>query len=198
MFEPMDSLQEGDGLLLVDVQNDFCPGGALPIEDGDTVVPVLNRWIEAAQAKGIPIYASRDWHPVQHMSFDGHGGQWPPHCIQDTDGAAFHPELRLPDTVVKITKGVRFDQDQNSAFDQTGLEKQLTRDKVKRLWIGGLALDVCVLATVLDAGKLGFEVHVILEATRPVTPEGGQEAVRTMCEAGAEIVDESSQQMSKT
>ena len=91
MLDSMDSVQEGDGLLLVDVQNDFCPGGALPIEKGDKIVSVLNQWIEAVQAKGIPIYASRDWHPVQHMSFEGHGGNWPPHCIQDTDCAMFHP-----------------------------------------------------------------------------------------------------------
>lgn len=190
MLDSIDSLQEGDGLLLVDVQNDFCPGGALPIEEGDKVIPVLNQWIEAAQAKGIPIYASRDWHPVQHMSFEGYGGKWPPHCIQDADGAAFHPKLKLPDKVVKITKGVRFDQDQNSAFDQTGLAEQLTREGVRHLWIGGLAIDVCVLATVLDARRLGFDVHVILEATRPVTPEGGVEAIRVMRKAGAHIVNE--------
>ncbi|MBW2312004.1 MAG: isochorismatase family protein, partial [Deltaproteobacteria bacterium] len=128
MRDPNDLLEEGDGLLLVDIQNDFCPGGALPIEEGDEIVPVLSKWIKAGQAKGIPIYASRDWHPLQHMSFEGHGGKWPPHCIQDTNGAAFHPELKLPDNTVKITKGVRFDQDQNSAFDQTGLAEQLTRD----------------------------------------------------------------------
>ncbi|MBW2078531.1 MAG: nicotinamidase [Deltaproteobacteria bacterium] len=197
MRDPNDLLEEGDGLLLVDVQKDFCPGGALPIEEGDEIVPVLSKWIKAAQAKGIPIYASRDWHPLQHMSFQGQGGKWPPHCIQDTDGAAFHPELKLPDNTVKITKGVRFDQDQNSAFDQTGLAEQLTRDNVKRLWVGGLALDVCVLATVLDARRLGFEVHVILEATRPVTSEGGEKAIQKMREAGATIVSESLQQMPK-
>jgi nicotinamidase/pyrazinamidase len=188
MGDTLDSLQEGDGLLLVDVQNDFCPGGALPIEEGDKVVPVLNQWIEAAQARGIPIYASRDWHPLQHMSFQGHSSKWPPHCIQDSEGAMFHPELKLPKNVVKITKGVRFDQDQNSAFDQTGLAEQLKRDGVSHLWIGGLALDVCVLATVLDARKLGLEVHVILGATRPVTPEGGEEAIRVMHRAGAKMV----------
>lgn len=188
MGDTLDSLQEGDGLLLVDVQNDFCPGGTLPIEEGDKVVPVLNQWIEAAQAKGIPIYASRDWHPLQHMSFQGHGGKWPPHCVQDSEGAMFHPELKLPKNVVKITKGVRFDQDQNSAFDQTGLAEQLKRDGVRHLWIGGLALDVCVLATVLDARRLGLEVHVILGATRPVTPEGGEEAIRVMHRAGAKMV----------
>jgi nicotinamidase/pyrazinamidase len=185
---PIDSLQKGDGLLLVDVQNDFCPGGALPIEEGDKIIPILNRWIEAAQERGLLVYASRDWHPLQHMSFQEQGGTWPPHCIQDTDGVKFHPDLNLPDNAVKITKGARFDQDQNSVFDQTGLAEQLKRDGVRHLWIGGLALDVCVLATVLDARRLGFEVHVILEATRPVTLEGGEAAIRKMCEAGAKMV----------
>ncbi|MFW6114670.1 MAG: nicotinamidase [Thermodesulfobacteriota bacterium] len=187
MVDPVDSFQEGDGLLLIDVQNDFCPGGALPVEEGDTVVPVLNQWIQAVQEKGIPIYASRDWHPVQHVSFVEQGGQWPPHCIQDTEGAMFHPDLKLPENVIKVTKGVRFDQDQNSAFDQTGLAEQLKRDGVKHLWIGGLAQDVCVLASVLDARELGFEVDVIPEATRPVTPEGGKEAIRKMRAAGAKV-----------
>jgi nicotinamidase/pyrazinamidase len=191
MLDAMDSLQEGDGLLVIDVQKDFCSGGALPIDKGDKIVPVLNEWLRAAQAKGIPIYASRDWHPLNHMSFQEQGGQWPPHCIQDTDGAMFHPDLKLPENTVKVTKGVRFDQDQNSAFDQTGLAEQLRNDGVARLWVGGLAQDVCVLASVLDARKHGFEVHVILEATRPVTPEGGEEAIRKMREAGVKMVNES-------
>jgi len=182
-----DVLKEGDGLLIVDVQNDFCPGGALPIEEGDQVVPVLNDWISLAQIKGIPVYASRDWHPLRHISFKGEGGLWPPHCIEDSDGARFHPDLDLPDDTIKITKGVRFDHDQNSAFDETGFAEQLRRDRIKRLWVGGLALDVCVLATVLDARKEGFEVNVILEATRPVTPEGGKEAIATMKRSGAEM-----------
>ena len=187
MTDPEEVLQSGDGLLVVDVQNDFCPGGALPLEEGDRVVPVLNRWLAAAQRK-IPVYASRDWHPRRHLSFHDGGGPWPEHCLQDSAGAAFHPELRLPEGVVKITKGVRFDQDQNSAFDQTGLAAQLRRDGVRRLWIGGLALDVCVQASVLDARREGFEVRVIRAATRPVTREGGEEALRRMTEAGAEIV----------
>jgi nicotinamidase/pyrazinamidase len=188
---PIDSLQKGDALILVDVQNDFCPGGALPIEQGDKIVPILNRWIEAAKQRGLPVYASRDWHPLQHMSFQEQGGEWPPHCIQDTVGAEFHPNLNLPDNVVKITKGVRFDQDQNSVFDQTGLAEQLRHDGIIRLWVGGLAQDVCVLASVLDARELGFEVNVLPEAMRPVTPEGGEDAVRKMKEAGAKILEES-------
>ena len=187
MPDPKDSLQEGDALLLVDIQKDFCPGGALPIEEGDKIVPFVNGWIEAAREKGYPVYASRDWHPAHHMSFEEQGGKWPPHCIQDSDGAKFHPDLILPDTVEKITKGVRFDQDQNSVFDQTGLSVQLRRDGVGRLWVGGLAQDVCVLASVLDARKAGFEVHVLEQATRPVTAEGGREALQKMREAGAKI-----------
>jgi nicotinamidase/pyrazinamidase len=190
MPEPMNALQDGDGLLLVDVQKDFCPGGALPVEEGDRIVPVLNRWIQAAQEKGVPVYASRDWHPVDHESFREEGGKWPMHCIQDSDGARFHPDLRLPDNVVKVTKGVRFDQDQNSVFDQTGFAKRLERDGVKRLWIGGLALDVCVLASVLDARQVGFEVRVLKKATRPVTAEGGERALEKMERAGARIVDD--------
>jgi nicotinamidase/pyrazinamidase len=188
MANPGESLRKGDGLLIVDVQNDFCPGGALPITEGDKVVPILNQWIEAALKIGIPIYASRDWHPVRHVSFNDQGGQWPPHCIEDSEGARFHPDLRLPESTIKITKGVRLDKDQNSAFDQTGLAAQLRRDGVKRLWIGGLAQDVCVLASVLDARKEGFEAKVIKEAIRPVTPEGGKEAITKMKKAGAEIV----------
>ena len=180
-----EEMQPGDALIVVDVQNDFCPGGALPIDNGDAVVPVLNRWLAAAREKDIPVYASRDWHPAGHISFRERGGDWPPHCLQDTTGAAFHPDLELPAGTVKVTKGVRFDQDQNSAFDQTGLAEQLRRDGSRRLWIGGLAQDVCVLATVLDACREGFDTRVILDATRPVTAAGGEEACRKMCEAGA-------------
>lgn len=177
----------GDALIVVDVQNDFCPGGALPIENGDAVIPVLNRWIAAATRRNVPIYASRDWHPLEHISFKESGGPWPPHCIQDSAGARFHPDLKLPDSAVVVTKGVRFDQDQNSAFDQTGLGQHLRRKGIKRLWVGGLAEDVCVLATVLDARQEGFEVLVIQEATRPVSPQGGEAARRKMREAGAGI-----------
>jgi len=188
MESPEELLREGDGLLLVDVQADFCPGGALPIPEGDLVVPVLNQWTAAAQKRRVPVYASRDYHPLRHPSFREQGGKWPPHCIQDSSGAAFHQDLELPVGSLIITKGVRFDQDQNSAFDQTGLAEQLRRDRIKRLWVGGLALDVCVLATVLDARKEGFSVNLLLEASLPVTAEGGKAAVEKMRRAGAEVV----------
>ncbi len=187
MIDPGDVLQPGDALLVVDVQNDFCPGGALPIERGDEVIPVLNTWLEAAEIAGIAIYASRDWHPSNHVSFREQGGPWPPHCVQDTEGAAFRPDLGLPARTVKVTKGTRFDHDQNSAFDETGLADQLTRDGIRRLWVGGLAQDVCVLASVLDARRAGLEVMLIKEATRPVTEEGGRDALAKMAAAGAVI-----------
>ena len=185
--QPEEVLRPGDALIIVDVQNDFCPGGALPIEHGDDVVPVLNRWIVAATTRHVPVYASRDWHPAGHISFVQQGGLWPPHCIQDSDGARFHPDLQLPDSVIKITKGVRFDQDQNSVFDQTGLSWQLRRRGIKRLWVGGLAEDVCVLATVLDARRDGFDVVVIEDATKPVSVDGREQARRQMGAAGVEF-----------
>lgn len=182
-----ETLQPGDALIIVDVQKDFCPGGALPIEEGDKVVPILNRWIKVAITKEVPIYVSRDWHPLQHPSFKQHGGLWPPHCLQDSDGARFHPDLQIPESAIKVTKGVRFDQDQNSAFDQTGLANQLRNDDVQRLFVGGLAEDVCVLATVLDGCKEGFEVVLISDATRPVTIPAGKEARKKMRAAGARL-----------
>jgi nicotinamidase/pyrazinamidase len=181
-------LKPGDALLIIDVQKDFCPGGALPVEGGDAIVPVINHWIEAAVAKGVPVYASRDWHPVDHISFKDQGGPWPPHCIQDSDGATFHPDLAFPDSAVIVTKGVRFDQDQNSAFDQTGLAGQLRKTGIRRLWVAGLAEDVCVLASVLDARSEGFEVMLLQQATRPITAEGGADARRQMQDAGVHFV----------
>lgn len=178
-----------DAIIVVDVQNDFCPQGALPIKDGDKVVDPLNKWISAADAKAIPIYISRDWHPINHLSFKQYGGLWPVHCVQDTDGARFHPRLIIPNTAVKVTKGIRFDKDQNSAFDETGLAVQLRKEGVKRVFVGGLAEDVCVLATLLDAVKEGFEAYLIADATMPVTREGGQTARKKMKEAGIKFIE---------
>lgn len=185
---PVENLQVGDALLIVDVQPDFCPGGALPVPDGDAVVPVLNRWIAAAEDRGVPVYASRDWHPPRHSSFREEGGEWPPHCVQDTTGAAYHPLLRLPADAIKIAKGTRLDRDQYSAFDETGLAANLRARGIHRVWIGGLAEDVCVKATALDARRAGLETHVIAAATRPLTKEGG-DAAEAELEAAGVVVD---------
>lgn len=190
MATPRELLKPGDGLLIVDVQKDFCPGGALPIAEGDRVVPILNRWLRAARERGIPVYASRDWHPRRHTSFREQGGPWPPHCIQGSEGARFHPKLELPEDAVAIVKGVRFDHDQYSAFEDTGLAARLAREGVWRLWVGGLALEVCVRASVLDALGEGFAVHLIVDGTRPVNEEAGREALQQMKEAGAKLEGE--------
>lgn len=183
------TFQKGDMLLIVDMQNDFCPGGALPISDGDSIIPLINRWTTVAGDAGAPVYFSRDWHPACHVSFRENGGLWPPHCVQDTPGARFHEQLQVPDNAVVVTKGTRFDQDQNSAFDQTGLATWLKDRGIRRIFVAGLALDVCVEATVMDALQQGFSVGLIEEATLPVSPEGGRASLKKMYEAGAVPLD---------
>jgi len=180
-------MKHGDALLIVDVQNDFCPGGSLAVAEGDQVVPVLNKWIEEAQRDGIPIFASRDWHPPGHISFKERGGPWPPHCVQGTPGAEFHPLLKLPQDIEIVSKGDNPDRDSYSAFGGTDLKDRLRRARVNRIWIGGLTQDYCVRESSLDAIREGFEVHVIVSGTRPVNvnPDDGRRALQHIQNAGA-------------
>lgn len=181
--------QEGDALLMIDIQKDFCPGGALAVEKGDHILASANAWLAQARQQKVPVYASRDWHPEGHPSFAQEGGNWPVHCLQDSEGARFHPDLVLPSDTIVVTKGVRFDQDQTSAFDNTGLDVHLKQRNIRRLFVGGLALDVCVTDTVMDALKLGFEVVLITEATRPVDVRKVEDVVTRMESAGAVLTD---------
>jgi nicotinamidase/pyrazinamidase len=183
------TIQPEDALLIVDVQNDFCPGGALPLDEGDEVVPVINQWIKRARKCGISVVASRDWHPGEHISFKDQGGLWPAHCVQDTEGARFHSKLQLPEDAIIVTKGVRFDQDQYSAFDQTGLGGFLKKMGIKRLLVTGLALDICVRASVLDARRADFEVVLITDATRAEDAGKIPETIEEMQLAGAEVIN---------
>jgi len=178
-------LEPGDALVIVDVQRDFCPGGALPVTGGDQVIPALNAWLHAARLRGVPVVATRDWHPPRHPSFANEGGPFPVHCVEDTQGAQFHPDLVLPPGTLVLCKGVRLDRDQTSAFDDTGLAGWLRAQGVRRIFIGGLAQDICVRDTVLDARREGFEVHVLVDATRPISEAGGRAALAAMQEAGA-------------
>jgi len=180
-------LAKGDALLVVDVQRDFCPGGALAVARGDEVVATLNAWLRAARLQGVPVVATRDWHPPRHPSFETEGGPWPVHCVEGTRGAEFHPGLLLPPGTIVLCKGVRLDRDQTSAFDETGLTRWLHAQGVRRLFVGGLAQDVCVRDSVLDARREGFEVHVLVQATRPITESGGRAALVAMREAGAQL-----------
>jgi nicotinamidase/pyrazinamidase len=179
-------MKSGDALVIVDVQNDFCPGGALAVGRGHEIVPILNRWIADAVAARVPVFASRDWHPEDHISFKARGGPWPPHCIQNTSGADFHPDLELPSDARVISKAETSDVDSYSAFGGTDLAERLREEGIQRVWIGGLAQDYCVRATALDAIRAGFEVHLIVNATRAVNvkPDDGKQALEEIRRAG--------------
>lgn len=181
-------------LLIIDVQNDFCEGGALPVAAGQSVVPVLNAYAERFAAAGRPVFATRDWHPSQTRHFQPYGGVWPPHCIQGSHGAEFHPDLRLPSGALVVSKGADPDEDAYSAFqahlpDGTGLTEMLRRAGVRRVYAGGLATDYCVKSTVLDALQEGFEATVLLDGSRGVNlrPHDAEDAIDELVSAGAGV-----------
>lgn len=180
-------LGKGDALLIVDMQNDFLPGGSLAVPRGDLVVEPINALIDLYHGQGLPVYASRDWHPSDHCSFAAQGGPWPPHCVADTPGAQFSAALRLPPEAVVVSKAATSSEDAYSAFNGTGLARAMLADGVKRLAICGLATDYCVLNTVLDAIEAGFGALLVLEATRAVevTPGDGDRAIARMLSRGA-------------
>ena len=183
-FQP----QPGDALLIVDVQNDFLPGGSLAVAEGDQVVAVLNNYIALFSRQGLPIYATRDWHTPDHCSFKAQGGPWPRHCVAGSPGAGFAPDLRLPaEKVTVISKGTRQDKDAYSGFEGTDLAERLRSAGVQRLFIGGLATDYCVLNTVRDALREGFAVRLLMDAIRAVNvqPDDGARAIAEMRRQGA-------------
>lgn len=161
----------GDALLIVDLQNDFMAGGSLAVPRADEVVPVLNRYLKIFAA--LPIYATRDWHPELHCSFNTQGGSWPPHCVAGTHGAEFSAALQLPPSAVIVSKAVSVDQDAYSGFQSTDLDARLRAADISRLYIGGLATDYCVLNTVRDALLLGYRVMLLADAIRAVDVQPG-------------------------
>jgi len=176
-------------LLVVDLQNDFCPGGALPVRDGHKIVPVVNMLIACAESACWPIFASRCWHPETTSHFNTSGGQWPPHCVQGTRGAELHPKLKLIKSFIMISKGTKPNEDAYSAFDEPRLPSELRKRKTKRLIVCGLATDYCVKATALDARRYGFEVALIENACAAVNinPDDGEKALAEMQQAGVVI-----------
>jgi nicotinamidase/pyrazinamidase len=181
-----------DALLVVDVQNDFCPGGSLAVAEGDAVVPLLNQYMERAVAAGVPIFASRDWHPAQTAHFREFGGQWPPHCVQKTPGAEFHPGLRVPKGTVVVSKGMNPVDEGYSLFEgklEDGRDAlaALRELGVTRVHVGGLATDYCVRATTLDALAARFDVFLLEDAIRGVEVQPGDSvrAIKEMRDAGA-------------
>lgn len=182
------TLNPSDALIVVDVQNDFLLGGSLAVPGGDEVVPKLNHYIAAFQAKRLPIFATRDWHPPNHCSFKPYGGPWPPHCVAGTRGAAFAPGLKLPASTAVITlKGTEPDRDAYSGFEVTDLDVRLRAVGVHRLLVGGLATEYCVFHTVKDGLALGYAVFLLQDAIRAVNvqPDDGRKAEDEMIRLGA-------------
>lgn len=186
---------EKDALIIVDVQNDFCPGGSLAVRNGAEIVPILNRYIEKFADAGLPIFATRDWHPAVTRHFKSHGGPWPSHCVQGTGGAEFHRDLKLGSGAIVVSKGLGADEDSYSGFqgrDSSGmlLGDLLRQYGVERIFVGGLATDYCVKQTVLDGLGQGFKVMVIGDAVRGVdlNPDDSVEALKEMSAAGAVIL----------
>ena len=183
--------QKKRALIIVDVQNDFCPGGSLAVPHGDEVIAPLNKLIEEFLERGDPVFKSRDWHPPQTKHFEQYGGTWPVHCVQNTKGAEFHPELTDDLHIRVISKGLG-DEDSYSAFDGTDLALQLQRLGVEEVWVGGLATDYYVKNTVLDALKEGFRAKALKDAMRAVElkPGDGERAIAEMRNAGAVIQEQ--------
>ncbi len=177
-----------DALIVVDVQRDFMPGGALPVPNGDAVVEPLNAYIEIFEKKGLPVFFTRDWHPENHISFKGYGGIWPPHCVQGTQGAEFHPDLKMPaDNKFIISKGTSPDFDAYSGFQGTNLDNLLKERGIKRVFVGGVATDYCVKNTVLGAINLGYTVFLLTDAVKgvDVQPGDSDRAIDEMLSSGA-------------
>ncbi|MGE5815396.1 MAG: nicotinamidase [Acidobacteriota bacterium] len=181
-------------LLIVDVQNDFCPGGALPAPGGDRVVPSLNRYIAQAIESGMLVYASRDWHPPITSHFKAYGGLWPPHCVQGTAGADFHPSLKLPRGTIVVTKGEDPAREGYSSFDGRTADGQslavdLHEHQIETVYIGGLTTEYCVKQTALDAIREGFVVRVLADAIAGIEahPGDSERALAEVSAAGAQV-----------
>lgn len=181
---------KGSALIVVDVQKDFMPGGALPVPSGERVIPVINDLIINFKERGIPIIASRDWHPQDHVSFKPRG-PWPPHCVQGTEGADFHPTLDLPEDAIIVSKGTFPDKEAYSAFQDTDLEETLKKLGIRRLFVTGVATEYCVKETVMDALRKGYQTFVIEDAIKGIEVEGEERAKEDMLRKGAIIVSSS-------
>lgn len=184
------NLSSKDALIIADIQKDFLPKGALPVKEGDQIIPALNEYTKIFKNGKAKIFASRDWHPSNHISFVQQGGPWPPHCVQETEGAQFSPDLKLPEGTTVISKATDPKKEAYSVFDGTDLDNQLKKLGVSRIFIGGLATDYCVVNSVLDARKLGYEAIVLEDATLGINVNPGDvdKAFKTMAKNGAKQI----------
>lgn len=181
-------LSPKDALIVVDMQKDFMPGGALPVPEGDKIIPRLNQYTKLFNSLGLPVFFTRDWHPPDHISFKEQGGVWPPHCVQNTEGAMFHKDLFIPqDNRFIISKGTSKDFDAYSGFQGTILDSLLRERGIRRVFVGGVATDYCVKNTVLGAINLGYEAFLLLDGIKgvDVNPGDSERAIEEMLRAGA-------------
>ncbi len=180
----------GDALIIVDVQNDFLPGGSMPAANGDEIVPVMNRYTTLFQSAALPIFATRCWHPADHHSFQAQGGPWPVHCIAWSEGAEFARQLKLPgiDEMVVISKGADANKHASSGFDGTDLEEHLRKQEVRRLFVGGLTTERAVYDTVKDALDRDFAVLLLEDASGPLNADEAQRALAEMRRLGVDFV----------
>ncbi len=181
-------LTSSDAFLITDMQLDFLPGGSLPVAGGDEIIPFINKYIKLFDTAQAHVIASRDWHPANHISFEAQGGPWPPHCIQQTPGANFSPDLKLPKNTLIVSKATNPIREAYSAFDSTDLANQLRQLRIRRLFVSGLATDYCVVNTVLDARKLGFEVVILIDAILGINVKPGDvdRAIAAILQSGAQ------------
>ncbi len=185
-------ITDKDALIIVDMQNDFMPGGALPVPEGDKIIPILNKYTDLFSGRGNPVFFTRDWHPENHISFKGYGGIWPVHCVQETKGAQFHPDLKIPqDNKFVISKGTSRDFDAYSGFQGTILNDLLKERGIKRLFIGGVATDYCVFNTALGGINLGYQIFVLQDGIKgvDVNPGDSERALNKLLEKGASLID---------
>ncbi|MGZ8181940.1 MAG: isochorismatase family protein [Methylobacter sp.] len=178
---------EGDALLISDIQNDFLPGGSLAVSEGELVIPVLNGYIDQFSHRQLPVFATRDWHPAKHCSFIRQGGLWPEHCIAGSKGAEFSADLHLPASAYIISKGTDVEREGYSSFSNRTFKQQLDNAGIRRLFVGGLATDYCVLNTVRDALNYHYKVFLLIDAIRAVNvqTQDGEDAINEMLEKGA-------------
>lgn len=193
----MVAYDEKTALIVVDVQNDFAdPNGSLYVPGGEQVVPVANREIERARSAGAVVVYTQDWHPPSTPHFQKDGGIWPVHCVQESWGAQFHPDLRVDGLVVRKGtggedgySGFSVRDPKSGATSQTELERLLRERGVEKVVILGLATDYCVKETAIDAARLGFQTTVLREGIRAVNLQPGDEerALEAMRNAGVSI-----------
>ncbi len=180
-------LDRSCALVIVDIQNDFMPTGTLPVPDADKIVPVLNKYIDMFVSNKLHIFATRDWHPPNHISFKQRGGVWSMHCVKDTLGAEFHHDLKLPRSATIISKGVEADREAYSGFEGTDLAKKLEENGVRCVLIGGVATDYCVKNTALDAIKFGLDVILLEDAVKGI--KNNHDAIKEMRGKGTKIAN---------